>query len=80
MRTSPQQHPTLREGSLTSQEIEALARILRILAELPDWDSRIDVLAAAAKIGIIELGQERYAPIREAAGLSDDEWNARRRP
>lgn len=58
---------------LNPEEIEAIATILLLLGKLP-FESRVTVIAAAVKIGIFEAGQPRYAAIREAAGLPDDDW------
>jgi hypothetical protein len=56
----------------TSQEIEAMARIFRILGKLPDMRSRIDVTAAVVKVAIFEPDHERHAAVLKAAGWPDE--------
>lgn len=57
----------------TDQEIEVMAKILRLLASLPNQRSRIDVAAMAMKYGLFENPEEneRVRELREILGMQE---------
>jgi hypothetical protein len=59
--------------NLTDAEIDAIARILHILGDIPDRRRMIDVAAMAVKIAVIEEDDPRWGPLRAACGLGERE-------
>lgn len=55
--------------ALSDAEIDAIARILHVLGDIPDRRRMIDVAAMAVKIAVIEEDEPRWAPLRAACGL-----------